>query len=170
MKRLKITEELLWAYVEGSLPEKQCGRLESALEQDEQARQRLKEIRLLSSALQDMETEAPSMRFAANVMEAWDQELETLSASLKAPLQTHTDKRIVWGIAAVLLVCLALLFGMLLAAVPAGTFRYEQQIVHAVSGFFLNKQLAWYFLGLTTILLLVLAERFLHYRQFVKHL
>lgn len=65
----KITEELLWKFIDGDCTEEEKTQIQKALEQDEALRRSLAERQALHEALQKIEEEAPSMRFATNVME-----------------------------------------------------------------------------------------------------
>lgn len=168
----KIREDLLWEAAEGRLSGPEKAELEQWLAADPRNKRRFEEVRALSGALASMETEMPSMRFTANVMEAWDQEL----AWQAAPLQTHTDKRIVYGIAAVLAGMLVLTCSLLFPAlIPAGDSispggSFHDTWIPQVSGS-LEKIMAGsgqYFIGFSLLLLMVLVERYFHYRHYIR--
>ncbi len=63
-----ITEQL-WQLAAEELPEAQATALQQTLEADAELRQQFQEIQLLHQQLGRLEAEAPSMRFAKNVLE-----------------------------------------------------------------------------------------------------
>ena len=167
----KIREDQLWDYAEGRLQGAEKSAIEQWLAADPRNRQQLEEINMLSSGLQSMETEMPSMRFTARVMEAWGREL-ALKAS---PLQTHTDKRIVYAVAALLAGTLLLTFGLLFSFPGASTsvFRPDFSLQGSISGVAhtlgsIFAGFGHYFIGIIMLLLMVLVERYLHYRHFIR--
>lgn len=64
-----ISEELLWKYIDGDCSDEEKQMIEAALEKDETLKQSMAERKALHLALQNIEEEVPSMRFATNVME-----------------------------------------------------------------------------------------------------
>lgn len=167
----KIREDQLWDYAEGRLQGAEKSAIEQWLAVDPRNRQQLEEINMLSSGLQSMETEMPPMRFTARVMEAWDREL-ALQAS---PLQTHTDKRIVYAIATLLGGALLLTFGLLFAFSGGNTSVLRPDfspggnisgIAHTLGDMFAG--FGHYFIGIILLLLMVLVERYLHYRHYIR--
>ncbi|QEC51814.1 hypothetical protein EDD80_102379 [Anseongella ginsenosidimutans] len=169
----KTREDQLWDYAEGRLSGPEKAELEQWLEADPRNRKQLEELSVLSHALSSMEPEVPSMRFTARVMEAWDQEL----AFRASPLQTRTDKRIVYGVAAflggALLFTLGLLFvfsgGSALFSGGSGS-PVEERWLSGISSSLgsLFEGLGHYFIGLIALLLMLLVERYVHYRQYIR--
>jgi anti-sigma factor RsiW len=64
-----FTEEQLWNYIDGSCTEEERQQIEQALPENEALRLALAERLALHQALQKIEAEEPSMRFAANIMD-----------------------------------------------------------------------------------------------------
>lgn len=168
----KPDKDQLWDYVEGGLSGPEKADVEKWLAADAGNRQQLEDIRSLSEALRSMETDVPSMRFTVGVMEAWDRELALKSS----PLHTRTDKRIVYGIAALLAGTLLFAFGLLITS-SGGNFPLPAQLSSPGTdwsgniGDTLGRLFAGttrYFVGLIIILLMVLLERCIHYRQHMR--
>ena len=169
----KIREDQLWDYAEGRLSGPEKTDLDQWLAADPRNRQQLEEVRMLSSGLLSMEAEEPSMRFTARVMEAWDREM----AFKTTPLQTHTDKRIVYGIAGLLAATLLFSLGLLFslsdgsALFLGGNLRADGSFFSGLSQTLgsLFAGLSYYFIVLIMLLSMVLAERYLHYRQYIRN-
>lgn len=167
---MKNREEQLWEYVEGRLPGPEQAALEQWLDADPRNRRQLEEIQVLSDSLRSLDTDAPSFRFTANVMEAWDAEL----AARALPLRTRTDKRIVFAIGALLAGALVLVFGLFLLLpkdAVNGRFIPDSELTsignglsHLFSGF------GKYAIGLIMLLCMVLTERYLHYRHSLRNI
>lgn len=66
---ISYNEESLWNYIDGACSEAEKREIEQALEQDLELRKAIAERMALHQALQKIEAEAPSMRFATNIME-----------------------------------------------------------------------------------------------------
>lgn len=64
-----FNEEQLWNYIDGSCSEEEKLEIEQALPENEALRLALAERMALHEALQKIEAEEPSMRFAANIMD-----------------------------------------------------------------------------------------------------
>lgn len=64
-----FNEEQLWNYIDGSCSEEEKQQIEHALPDNEALRLALAERMALHHALQKIEAEEPSMRFATNIME-----------------------------------------------------------------------------------------------------
>ncbi len=64
-----FTEEQLWNFIDGSCTEEERQQIEQALPENEALRLALAERMALHQALQKIEAEEPSMRFATNIME-----------------------------------------------------------------------------------------------------
>lgn len=64
-----FNEEQLWNYIDGSCSEEEKQQIEQALPDNEELRMALSERMTLHNALQKIEAEEPSMRFAINIME-----------------------------------------------------------------------------------------------------
>lgn len=162
----QIREDHLWDYAEGRLPEAEKAAVEQWLAADPVHRRQLEEVRKLSGCLGSMEADMPSMRFTAGIMEIWDSEL----AIRATPLKTHTDKRIVLGVAALLALALAGVSGLLFSLLSAGNMDLPAEKITGASRLLGNifSGLDYYFAGLIVILTLALAERYLHYRNYIR--
>jgi hypothetical protein len=64
-----FTEEQLWNYIDSSCSEEEKQQIEQALPDNEELRLALAERMALHQALQKIEAEEPSMRFAQNIMD-----------------------------------------------------------------------------------------------------
>lgn len=71
----KITEELLWRYIDGDCSEEEQQLIKNALAEDESLKEAMAERQALHAALKKIEEEEPSMRFATNVMENLPEQL-----------------------------------------------------------------------------------------------
>ena len=165
---MRNREEQLWDYLEGRLTGNEKTALEKWLAAAPGNRRQLEEITVLNDALHSMEADAPSLRFAARVMEAWEPEL----ALRTAPLETRTDKRIVYAIGTLLAGALLLTLGLFLFLPGGGSegrLVPESELIGI--GDALSKFLAGfgkYAVGLITLLSMILVERYLHYRHYLR--
>ncbi|HKZ67596.1 MAG TPA: hypothetical protein VJ111_14620 [Chitinophagaceae bacterium] len=85
-------EERLWDYIDGISPPEEKAVIEQLLENDGEWRARYSELMEVQQLLQSSELEAPSMRFAKNVME------EITKLHIAPATKTYINKRIIWGI------------------------------------------------------------------------
>lgn len=164
----EITEDQLWDYAEGRLPAPEKAAVEQWLAGDPGRRRQLEEIRLMSLALGGGEAEQPSLHFTARVMEAWDAE----QALRTAPLKTHTDKRIVYAVGGLLVLTLAFFLGTFFTSSHSAFLRPEVQVgrITPLLETVLRPGLMQYFAGAVALLLLLLGERYLHYRQYIRNI
>lgn len=164
----EITEDQLWDYAEGRLPAPEKPAVEQWLAGDPGRRRQLEDIRLISGALSGGEAEQPSLRFAARVMEAWDTE----QALRTAPLKTHTDKRVVYAVGGLLVLTLAFFLGTLFTSSHPGLLRPEEQVnrITRMLETIFRPALAQYFTGAVALLLLLMGERYMHYRRFIRNI
>jgi hypothetical protein len=85
-------EERLWDYIDGiSSPEEKTV-IERLLESDAEWRDKYSELLEVQQLLHSSELDAPSMRFAKNVME------EIAKLHIAPATKTYINKKIVWGI------------------------------------------------------------------------
>ena len=70
MKDQMPNSNLIWKYVDGECTPAEISQIESAARRDPEVRRAIAEAEMLHLKLQKQETEAPSMRFVQNVMEA----------------------------------------------------------------------------------------------------
>ncbi|MEL6944975.1 MAG: hypothetical protein AAFO82_20150, partial [Bacteroidota bacterium] len=67
---MKITEELLWKYIEGNCTDAEQMAVKQALEDDVDLKKEWLERKILHQMMEKQELESPSMRFTKNVMES----------------------------------------------------------------------------------------------------
>ena len=67
---MKITEELLWIYIEGNCTDAERLTIEQDLEADVNLKKEWLERKILHQMMEKQELESPSMRFTKNVMES----------------------------------------------------------------------------------------------------
>lgn len=75
MKNNHISEEMLWRYVDNDLSVQEKLLVDHHIKQSEESRALLEEIQAFNAELKDTVVEAPSMRFAKNVMEFIEEEV-----------------------------------------------------------------------------------------------
>jgi hypothetical protein len=85
-------EERLWDYIDGNSSPEEKTVIEQLLESDAEWRASYNELLEVQQLLSSSELEAPSMRFAKNVME------EIAKLHIAPATKTYINKKIVWGI------------------------------------------------------------------------
>lgn len=111
---MKNQEELIWQYLDGQLEAGDRARVEKALETDPAFKELYLQSELLHRQLGAVEAEAPSMRFAQNVMD----KLPAVQELATGPLVSVKWLRSFYGSTATLLI---LLVGSTLTFFPAST-------------------------------------------------
>ncbi|MEJ7695008.1 hypothetical protein [Daejeonella sp.] len=108
---MKIIEQEIWDYLDGSLSEDERISIESCIENDPLYRSIFEELSSLNDTLQTLELDHPSMSFNRNVMDKVD--LEPNPGSIKSLI----DKRIIYGISAFFILTIGGLLLFLFAAI-----------------------------------------------------
>ncbi len=85
-------EERLWDYIDGNSSPEEKTVIEQLLASDAEWRAKYSELLEVQQLLSSSELEAPSMRFAKNVME------EIAKLHIAPATKTYINKKIVWGI------------------------------------------------------------------------
>ena len=108
---MKISEELLWAYIDGicTVDEKQAISIQIAT--DEAIRLKYMELLDLNNVINNMELEEPSMAFTYNVMES------IRAQEAAKPLNTHINRKIILGISWFFILSIAILLVYTLSSV-----------------------------------------------------
>jgi len=86
------SEERLWDYIDGNSSPEEKTVIEQLLASDAEWRAKYSELLEVQQLLSSSELEAPSMRFAKNVME------EIAKLHIAPATKTYINKKIVWGI------------------------------------------------------------------------
>lgn len=86
------SEERLWDYIDGNSSPEEKTVIEQLLASDAEWRAKYSELLEVQQLLNSSELEAPSMRFAKNVME------EIAKLHIAPATKTYINKKIVWGI------------------------------------------------------------------------
>jgi len=86
------SEERLWDYIDGNSSLEEKSVIEQLLASDAEWKAKYSELLEVQQLLSSSELEAPSMRFAKNVME------EIAKLHIAPATKTYINKKIVWGI------------------------------------------------------------------------
>ncbi|MGZ5221104.1 MAG: anti-sigma factor family protein [Chitinophagaceae bacterium] len=86
------SEERLWDYIDGNSSPEEKTVIEQLLASDAEWRAKYSELLEVQQLLSSSELEAPSMRFAKNVME------EIAKLHIAPATKTYINKKIIWGI------------------------------------------------------------------------
>lgn len=108
---MKIIEQEIWNYLDGSLSEDEGILIESCIENDPLYRSVFEELSSLNGSLQSLELDHPSMSFNRNVMDKVA--LEPVPGLVKSLI----DKRIIYGISAFFILTIGGLLLFLFAAI-----------------------------------------------------
>ncbi|MEM8525650.1 MAG: hypothetical protein AAGG68_13495 [Bacteroidota bacterium] len=153
---MKITEEILWNYIEGNCNEAERLRVEKALKTDVNLKKEWLERKLLHEIMEKQELESPSMRFTKNVMEALP----------KMSNYAITKKQLRPFLFVILGSFLLITFLSVFIETPADNSTLEQfnSSAQAMSSFFLQEQVLFIGLALGAVSVLLLLDQFLQKR------
>jgi len=153
---MKITEKLLWKYIEGDCTTEECFTIEQALEVDSTLKKEWLERKILHQMMEKQELKSPSMRFTKNVMESLPR-LYDYSISKK---QLRPFLWVVLGSSLIIL----------LLAIFSNTTADNSSIMkwlpngNAMSSFFLQDQLLFVGLAMGAVAVLLLLDQFMQKR------
>src|SRR5688500_2178144 len=91
---MKVIEQEIWDYLDGSLSEKKRVLIEGLIESDPIYRSVYEELSILNNELRSLELDEPSMSFNRNVME------KLVFEPVPGLIKSLIDKRIIYGISA----------------------------------------------------------------------
>lgn len=153
---MKVTEELLWKYIEGNCTNTERLTVQQALETDVNLKKEWLERKILHQMMEKQELESPSMRFTKNVMES----LPKLSNYAITSKQLRPFFLVVLG--SFLVIVLLSLF----AETPTDDSSIKQWIPNgeAMSQIFLQDQFLFVGLALGAVTALLLIDQLMQKR------
>ncbi|MEL6720048.1 MAG: hypothetical protein AAFP82_15150 [Bacteroidota bacterium] len=156
---MKITEELLWKYIEGNCTDAEQMAVKQALEDDVDLKKEWLERKILHQMMEKQELESPSMRFTKNVMES----LPKLSNYAITSKQLRPFFLVIFGS----LLAIVLLSVSTEAPPPIEDSPIKQLVPNgeAISSFFLQDQLLFVGLALGAVAILLLIDQVMQRRM-----
>ena len=152
-------EERLWEYIDGSASGEEGSVIEKLIADNQQWREKYRELLELHQLVQTSPLEEPSMRFTKNVME------EIAKYHIAPATRTYIDKKIVWGIG---IFFITLILGFLIYGfsqvnwnTDAGDSRRIVDVTNVDYSKFFNNTYVNIFMGINVVLALMLLDRFL---------
>jgi len=152
-------EGRLWEYIDGSTSGEERSVIEKLIADNQQWREKYRELLELHQLVQTSPLEEPSMRFTKNVME------EIAKYHIAPATRTYIDKKIVWGIG---IFFITLILGFLIYGfsqvnwnTDAGESRRIVDVTNVDYSKFFNNTYVNIFMGINVVLALMLLDRFL---------
>ena len=152
-------EGRLWEYIDGSGSVEERTVIEKLLADNQQWREKYRDLLELHQLVQTSPLEEPSMRFTKNVME------EIAKYHIAPATRTYIDKKIVWGIG---IFFITLILGFLIYGfsqvnwnTDAGESKRIVDVTNVDYSKFFNNTYVNVFMGINVVLGLMLLDRFL---------
>lgn len=152
-------EGRLWEYIDGSGSVEERSVIEKLLTDNQQWKEKYRELLEINQLVQTSSLEEPSMRFTKNVME------EIAKYHIAPATRTYIDKKIVWGIG---IFFITLILGFLIYGfsqvnwnTDAGEGRRIVDVTNVDYSKFFNNTYVSVFMGINVVLALMLLDRFL---------
>jgi hypothetical protein len=152
-------EGRLWEYIDGSASVDERSVIEKLLADNQQWKEKHRELLELHQLVQTSPLEEPSMRFTKNVME------EIAKYHIAPATRTYIDKKIVWGIG---IFFITLILGFLIYgfsqvnwSTDAGDSGRISDVTNVDYSKFFNNTYVNIFMGINVVLGLMLLDRFL---------
>ena len=152
-------EGRLWEYIDGSGSAEKRSIIEKLLADNQQWKEKYRELLELHQLVQTSSLEEPSMRFTKNVMEG------IAKYQIAPATRTYIDKKIVWGIG---IFFITLILGFLIYGfsqvnwnTDAGDSGRIVGVTNVDYSKFFNNTYVNIFMGINVVLALMLLDRFL---------
>jgi hypothetical protein len=152
-------EGRLWEYIDGSGSVEERSVIEKLLAENQQWKDKYRELLEVHQLVQTSSLEEPSMRFTKNVME------EIAKYHIAPATRTYIDKKIIWGIG---IFFITLIIGFLVYgfsqvnwSTDAGDSGRIVDVTNVDYSKFFNNTYVNVFMGINVILGLMLLDRFL---------
>lgn len=152
-------EDRLWEYIDGSVSMEERSAIEKLLIDNQQWKEKYRELLEIHQLVHSSALEEPSMRFTKNVME------EIAKHQIAPATRTYIDKKIIWGIG---LFFITLILGFLIYGFSQVNWSTDSGNGGRILDFtnvdyskFFNNTYVNVFMGINVVLALMLLDRFL---------
>jgi hypothetical protein len=164
--KIKVMEQRIWDYIDGISSASESAEIARLLAEDPEWQIKYAELMNLHELLQKEELDMPSLRFTKNVME----EISRLQVARSA--RNYINKKVIRGIAAFFLILIGGLFIYFIAQV-SWTNNSSDSILPPISlnpvtlnwSRLLNNSYVNIFVGINTILGLILIDKYMQGRK-----
>lgn len=153
---------MLWSYADGHCTGEEKARIEALIAADPVWRADYEEILAMRQSLLQLEPDAPSMRFTANIMEKLE------GVNVARPVASLINKKIIWGIAAFFILSLSACLIYLLTLPSATTIARplnDIRVPRVEWSFLSSSTNVQIILGINTVLLLLVFDAWLRRRK-----
>jgi hypothetical protein len=164
MNNQELMEGRLWSYIDGLASLEERSEIETMIATHLEWRRTYNELLEISKLVQNSELEAPSLRFAKNVME------EISKYKVAPATRSYINKKIIWGIGGFFIACIVgfLVYGLgqVQWSAPSGKPDYLAQYTPKVDYTkIFNNNYTSVFIMISVVLGLILLDLFLQRRK-----